>query len=296
MSNTLEAFIQKEDLPHTYLSEIHRWFKPLSSEIASRCGQGKKTFLLGIQGAPGTGKSTLAALLVQRLEEEAHLKVAHLSLDDFYLTRLEREHLSQSLHPLLSTRGVPGTHDISLALHTLRALKNPRPGRNIPLPRFDKANDDRVEKADWPVIQSPVDLVILEGWCLCIPPQEEEKLQLPVNVLESSEDGDGIWRHYVNTCLKRDYPLIFDQIDVLVLLQAPSFEVVYEWRLLQEQKLAEKTITQSKVMSPSQIKRFVQYFERLTRHALRILPSQADIIFELNENHEVIRRKNKPPV
>ncbi len=102
----------------------------------------------------------MSALLARLLKEEAHLNVAHLSLDDFYLTRLDREYLSQESHPLLATRGVPGTHDISLALNTLKTLRSKQ---NIPLPGFDKANDDRMDEANWPVVKSPVDLVILEG-------------------------------------------------------------------------------------------------------------------------------------
>ena len=35
--------------------------------------------------------------------------------DDFYLTQAQRQDLAQQIHPLLKSRGVPGTHDVPLA-------------------------------------------------------------------------------------------------------------------------------------------------------------------------------------
>lgn len=68
----------------------------------------------GLSALQGTGKSTLAAQLAQAAQREG-LRSAVLSLDDFYLTRAARQALARQVHPLLVTRGPPGTHKIGRA-------------------------------------------------------------------------------------------------------------------------------------------------------------------------------------
>ena len=70
---------------------------------------------------------------------------AAVSLDDFYLTRARRHALARTVHPLLATRGVPGTHDLPLLLDVLLRVRSGRPVR---LPVFDKlAVRDRMQLA-----------------------------------------------------------------------------------------------------------------------------------------------------
>ena len=71
-----------------------------------------------IAGLQGCGKSTLATQ-VAALARERDLRVATLSIDDVYLGRRERQRLARNVHPLLVTRGPPGTHDLALACETL---------------------------------------------------------------------------------------------------------------------------------------------------------------------------------
>ena len=71
--------------------------------------------VLAISGLQGSGKSTLAAQVVA-LADQRGLRAAALSIDDFYLTRAKRQRLARQVHPLLLTRGPPGTHDLALAL------------------------------------------------------------------------------------------------------------------------------------------------------------------------------------
>src|SRR5690606_21579360 len=106
------------------------------------------------------------------------------------------------VHPLLATRGVPGTHDIGLARATIAAL---RAEGMVAIPRFDKALDDRAPESSWPRMQAPVDVIVLEGWCLAVGPQPAAALAAPINSLEADEDPDGIWRRYVNQCIVDDY-------------------------------------------------------------------------------------------
>ena len=98
--------------------------------------------LVGLSGCQGSGKSTLVKAIAHVLEDVHHVTAVVLSLDDFYLTKAERESLARHVHPLFATRGVPGTHDVDLLRQTLSAL---RTGVPASLPVFDKAVDDRTD-------------------------------------------------------------------------------------------------------------------------------------------------------
>ena len=81
-------------------------------------------------------------------------------------------------------------------------------------------------------------------------------------------------------------------LDLLIMLKAPSFESVYNWRLQQENRMYEATISDSKrKMSPDELKNFIQHFERLTVHSLEKLPNYADYLFELNEQRSITKYK-----
>ena len=92
---------------------------------------------VGIGGGQGAGKSTLGQLIAAAAEAR-ELRVAVLGIDDFYLARAERQRLAKEIHPLLATRGPPGTHDVALLRRTLAALQ--RPGV-VTVPRFDNTVD-----------------------------------------------------------------------------------------------------------------------------------------------------------
>lgn len=156
-----------------------------------------RPLVVGICGAQGSGKSTLVARLAQRLD-----RVATLSLDDLYLTRAEREALARDVHPLLRTRGVPGTHDIDLGMAVMASLDR---GAAVRLPRFDKAIDDRSPETSWPTAAANTRVMLFEGWCVGALPQESEALAEPANALEREEDRDGTWRRYVNDMLAGPY-------------------------------------------------------------------------------------------
>ena len=248
------------------------------------------TLLLGINGAQGTGKSTLADFLACSLEQAEGWRVAVLSVDDFYLTRAEREHLGDRVHPLLKTRGVPGTHDLGMLTTCIDALRNLAASEKLPLPRFDKANDDRSCSEQWPVVTGPVDMIILEGWCVGSAPQTDDALVNAINLLEEQEDPSGNWRRFVNDQLAGAYADLFGQLDVLVYLRIPNFSAVHRWRLEQEQKLAAVTQHQAAgIMSEDQIARFIQHYERITKADLASLPGTADVVLELDENHDCVR-------
>lgn len=247
-----------------------------------------RPMILGICGAQGSGKSTLARRLRERFEERG-ARVAVLSLDDLYLGRSARGSLAQEAHPLFATRGVPGTHDVELGVRLLDDLKA---GRSVKLPRFDKGSDERLPESEWPQI-SAADMIILEGWCVGARPQDEADLIEPVNDLERDRDRDGRWRRAVNEALKGPYARLFGRIDRLLLLAAPNFLIVRDWRTQQEHGLRRRLRAEGKVgarvMSDDEVARFIQFYERLTRHILREMPGRADLTIRLDMARHPVR-------
>ena len=266
-------------------------YGPLVERLAHTVSSRSQPLSLGINGAQGTGKSTAAEVIAHLLERQG-FRVCRLSIDDLYLTRHERQTLAKTVHPLLATRGVPGTHDLVLGLRVMDELLRADPTTTVAIPRFDKARDDRLPPQDWPAWQGKPHLIILEGWCVGARPQEHGALSEPVNALERDRDPEGHWRRYVNDRLQ-DYQRLFDGLDHLVLLRAPSFEQVYQWRAEQEAALARRVAQERRtapgLMSEDELKQFISHYERLTRWILEEMPHRADLVFELNPAHRIER-------
>jgi D-glycerate 3-kinase len=287
--DSLDSFISKHGLPEDYKQLASTWFDPLTENLLAQYNSSRKTLIVGINGCQGSGKTTLADYLSMSLKAHG-LKSIAISIDDFYLSHQQRQQLSKDIHPLLATRGVPGTHDTSLAISTLNALRK-RSGK-VAIPRFNKAQDDRYPVSEFAVIETPLDIIILEGWCVGIEAQTTEDLSLPINRLEETEDRDGHWRQFVNHQLKKNYSKLWHCIDTLIMLKAPSFNCVYQWRLEQEQKLISQNSAfpkgqSNKTMTAEEIRRFIQHYERLTRHSLLSLPGKCHYVFELNRVRDV---------
>ncbi|GGW95786.1 kinase [Alteromonas halophila] len=284
----IAAFLQQHRLPEAYADAAQKWFIPAAKNLHSHYKGAKRPMIVGINGCQGSGKSTLGAFIEAYLTENHQLNVVSLSLDDFYLASTDRQSLAVKVHPLLATRGVPGTHNMQLALSTLDRLSN---YGTVSLPRFDKANDNPMSVGDWPVVNSPCDIIILEGWCVGAPPQPDTALQTPVNDLEQEQDPLGIWRKFVNTQLAGKYQTLFERIDHMLMLKAPSFEQVFTWRCEQEHKLAERIRAQggaaTAIMSDDDIWNFIQLYQRLTEHCLACLPALSDQVLHLDNQRTV---------
>jgi D-glycerate 3-kinase len=287
MTPAEKQFLQRNQLPDSYLDSANKWFTPLVAEFKN---PQQPAIIIGINGTQGSGKSTLADYICTMLGEQG-LNCVSLSLDDFYLTRAERETLAAEVHPLLKTRGVPGTHDVALALQTIDSLRKGT-GETL-IPRFDKSTDDRHLEADCDLVSGPVDVIILEGWCVGAKPQPEAALAEPVNSLEAERDADGNWRNFFNRALTTDYQPLFDSINKLIMLRAPSFDTVFNWRLEQEQKMIarleeQNNIDRSGVMSEAQIAEFIAHYQRITEFSLVEMPCRADHLFQLDAQRQII--------
>jgi len=285
IESKLEQFLHSHQLPHFYLDIMHQHWLPLAQTLVDH--QKKRTMLIGINGAQGSGKSTMTEALALLLRHQFDKQVVTLSIDDLYLTRQTRAQLAHDVHPLLQTRGVPGTHDIALGLALIQRLCRAKPHDATPIPRFDKANDDRLPEKDWPVHQGHVDYILFEGWCVGTPAQDEAQLTTPVNLLEAEEDQERIWRIHVNLALTGSYQVLFSALDLLIMLEAPDFETIYQWRKEQEEKLRKQRPDAPFLMNDAQLTRFISHYERLTRHNLHLLPDAADVLYRLDREHHI---------
>ena len=127
---SLDRFIIAQRLPGSFRTTASQNYDPVAAWLRERL-PGVKPFLLGINGAQGTGKSTLAAYLALSLRESDGHTAAVLSIDDFYLTKTERQRLSRHVHPLLAVRGVPGTHDVPMLRECIDRLRKLQPGERL---------------------------------------------------------------------------------------------------------------------------------------------------------------------
>lgn len=278
-----EKFLAAHSLAPDYLLSAQKWFDPMAEVIVGHQGGACRPWLLALNGSQGSGKSTLCDYLVALFRHRYQRRCVVLSLDDFYLTAAQRRELAHEVHPLLRTRGVPGTHDMTLLRDILSALLA---GEAVRIPRFDKARDDRRPDPEWDEVSATVDLVLLEGWCLGALAQPAGALNRPVNTLEADEDPEGKWREYVNRVLSRDFPPVYRMADSWAMLRAPSFDCVYEWRLEQEKKLAARR-SGAGVMSDQEVARFIQFYQRLTQHCLSSLPGKVNHLYTLGADRAI---------
>lgn len=295
LKTLIEQYIAKEKLPNAYLDVALKWFKPLCDSINLHQNKSKQTkdesprpFFIGINGCQGSGKSTLSGLMSYLFNEYYGKNSVVLSLDDFYYTKPERINLAHSVHPLLLTRGVPGTHDTQLMSDVFVSLAS---GEAITIPTFDKSIDDRAPMSMWQKVSGPVDIVIVEGWCWGTHAQDNEALATPINSLEKNSDTDGAWRSYVNNSLLTQYTPLYSYMDSWIFLKAPSFDAVYTWRRQQEEKLKLRVGNASHIMSGDEVLTFIQYYQRLTVHTLCTLENYADYIFELDNERNITKSR-----
>ena len=284
----IAQFINKHRLSSGFSHTAKQYYVPLAEKIALHQKRANRTFFVGINGCQGSGKSTLADFLADYLSGQHGLHVVVLSLDDFYLDQRDRQRLAHTVHPLFTTRGVPGTHNTDQMQTILHALSENN--QSTAIPRFDKSTDNPFAATQWPHIEGPVDVVIFEGWCWGVSAQSEEQLLTPVNQLEANEDHFGLWRRYVNQQLQHNYQPLYAKMDYWLMFKAPDFSHVFNWRLEQEQKLIARSAKgeRSGLMNPAQIKRFIQFYQRLTEHAIRTLPANCDEVFSLDAQRKIV--------
>ena len=272
---------------------IKSFLIPASYWIAKKANE-KKPLMIGLAGGQGSGKTTISSILTLILKKYFKLNVFKISIDDFYKTRKDRKVLSITKHPLLMTRGVPGTHDIELMLKFFKKVKSKK-FKSLDVPKFNKATDDRYKKNLWYKLKSKPDVVIFEGWCVGAQAQKSKQLRKPINSLEKVRDQSIKWRLYVNNQLKTKYKTLFKQLDGLLYLKAKNFNILKNWRLKQERKLWTQTKNKKnlKIMSSGDVINFMQTYQRITQQMFKDAVKSASIIMNLNNNHQIQNIKFK---
>tara|TARA_B100001057_G_scaffold14115_1_gene13390 strand:- start:1467 stop:2396 length:930 start_codon:yes stop_codon:yes gene_type:complete len=276
----VDKFKNKERMIKSFLIPLCFWINKKVDK--------KKTFFVGLAGGQGTGKTTSSSLIKIILSNYFNLKVFRISIDDFYKTRKERIRLSKRVHPMLLTRGVPGTHDTKMMLDFFKKVKSKK-FKRLKLPTFNKAVDDRFNKKYWYNLKDRPDIVIFEGWCVGAKPEKNSALNKPINFMEKNKDKKKIWRKYVNQQLKSKYKNLYSQLNCLVYLKAKNFSLLKKWRLKQERKLLlnSKKNSKLKIMTKEDVLSFMQTYQRITQNMFKNMPQYASIIINLNSNHQI---------
>ena len=267
------------------ISQLNNFYLPISKMINETYLKKKTPQVIGLTGGQGSGKSTISNILKIILKENYKLETVIFSIDDFYKTLKERKTMSKNISPLFLTRGVPGTHDTKMILNCIKRLRNVK-FKKTKIPKFNKADDDRAQKKYWLKVNKKPHIVIFEGWCVGVEHQKNKDLLISVNELEKHHDKKKIWRNRVNLELKNNYKKIFKLIDKIIFLKVPSFKHVFKWRLLQEKKLR-VTTKGKKTMTDNQIKKFIMFYERLTKHMLKTLTYKADSVIKIDTKHRL---------
>ena len=289
VKNDYLKFLNKEkifDKSRTaQMNNLRKIYIPISFWIENQYKKKGETLFLGFSGGQGSGKTTVTEILKIILKKFFKRKVHVSSIDDFYKTLEDRNKMSNEIHPLLKTRGVPGTHDINLVKNFFNIIKKKK-FKKIKLPKFAKERDNRLKKKYWFNIKQKPEIVILEGWCVGAKPQSSSLIKRSINILEKYEDKHLEWRKYVNEKLKKEYKKLFAMIDHFIFMKIPNFNIVFKWRLLQENKLRKKSHLHKKIMPYNEIKRFIMFYERITLQMMKDLSKSASVVMILNKNHE----------
>lgn len=238
---------------------------------------GDRPARIAIVGAQGSGKTTLA-----RAAAHAH-GAAQISIDDVYLTRAEREAMARDVHPLFVMRGPPGTHDLGLLSDIMDQLAAAGPDDTTWLPDFDKRGDDRLPRDRWRPYRGQPSAILIDAWCLGALAEDDAALDRPINALEQGRDPDGDWRRAVNQFVAGPYRAFADSLDAILFLQAPSFDVVLDWRCQQEADLLGVDPADLPAEERARLADFIQYFERVTRRMLAGGVT-ADVTVKLDRN------------
>ena len=275
-----EKFKNKERMLKSFLIPICFWIENKTNH--------KKPFIIGLAGGQGTGKTTTSSVLKIILEKYFKLNVFKISIDDFYKTRKERVLLSKKIHPMLLTRGVPGTHDINMMLNFFKKIKSKK-FKSLQLPNFNKAIDDRFAKKYWYNIKKRPDVIIFEGWCVGAKPEKNATLNKAINSMEKKKDQKKIWRKYVNQQLKLKYKDLYSQLNCLIYLKAKNFSLLQKWRLKQENKLwlKSKKTSKHKIMSKADVISFMQTYQRISENMFKKMTKYTSILVNLSSDHQI---------
>ena len=245
----------------------------------------KKKFI--ISGSQGSGKSTLLELIKKNFKNFYDIDPLCLSLDDFYLTKKQRVELSEKVHSLFVTRGVPGTHDTSKIKKIIKQFN--KKDYPIRVPKFDKLIDDRMKSFNY--YKSEKKMIFFEGWCCGCSPIDASYLKKNLNKIEE-KDKSLKWRNYYNNKLKNEYNKIFREFDYLIYFKISDFNYVLNWKKKQQIRLKKKYSNKKNIESIN-LKDFILYYEKITKWMMLKTMKIKKLNVFINKNQSIIKIKNR---
>ena len=280
MKLNIDIFIQEELKKLTNKNFTKKYISQYIIPIINNLYHSKNNKFI-LSGSQGSGKSTLGKLLKLVIEKFYKKKVMLLSIDDYYLSKNQRIKLSKKIHPLLLTRGVPGTHDIKALKYHINQFQN----QNFPIssPIFNKLKDDISKKRK---VINNAQILLLEGWCCGSAPIANQYLFKNINSLENTYDKNTNWRKYYNSLLRNEYKSVFSLFDKKIYIKAPSFKYVLKWRYAQEKRNASNSDNKN-IMNKAKLQEFIQHYEKLTKWMMLTMPNQADILIKIDSNQKI---------
>lgn len=281
----LENFEPFKNLNSKIALSLWNLWLPLAMQLASLRQQLNRPLIQGILGGQGTGKTTLAAVLILILQHLGY-RTLSLSLDDLYKTYAERRCLQQS-DPRLIWRGPPGTHDVALGLQLLEQLRQPTPKQPIFVPRFDKSAWGGAGDRTTPEQVEGVDIVLFEGWFVGVRPIDpgffNGATPAPIQT-----PADRVFARDMNDRLQ-DYLPLWERLDRLMVLIPTDYHLSQQWRRQAEQQMM---ATGKSGMTNTQVDKFVEYFWKSLHPELFITPLTqnsrwVDLVVKINSDHSI---------
>lgn len=275
----LEPFCRNQlGLPACPPELLQNFWLPLAKQLVAWHEQAESTLIVGILGGQGTGKTTLATILMQILNHLG-LQVCQISLDDLYKTYADRCQLEQ-LDPRLRWRGPPGTHDVDLGVKMLQQLKQKRPAQ---VPRFDKSARSGIGDRTSTETVSGADIVLFEGWFVGVRPIDPAAFDHAPPPIET--ESDRAFARDMNARLA-DYLPLWNLLDRLIVLLPSDYRLSQQWRRQAEQQMV---AAGQAGMAATEVDEFVEYFWRSLHPELFITPflhnTQADWVVEISSAH-----------
>jgi D-glycerate 3-kinase len=286
-----ELLAQVTDLCHSLgfkehdaiFSTLEKLWLPVALDLVSARKKLNRTFVQGILGGQGTGKSTLCVIL-KEIFSYLGFSAGNLSLDDLYLTSAERQKLQQR-DPRLIWRGPTGTHDVSLGIKVIEQCLDEDYTAQISLPRFDKSLHNGEGDRTTPEIVDKPDILLFEGWFVGVQPIEEPLFEHPPHPIVTVEDRQ--FARDNNQRLKAYIPL-WSNLDSLIVLYPEDYHLSKQWRKEAEHKMIAQG---GDGMIDQQIDDFVEYFWKALHPELFIKPltSSANLVVEIKSDHTLGR-------
>jgi D-glycerate 3-kinase len=241
--------LDSRNLSPAAAARVYRYYVPtylwcvgrIETHRRSANGTSVRPLVIGLTAPQGCGKTTLVAAL-SALFLANGIKAASASIDDAYLTGAEQDVLASSNagNELLRYRGNAGTHDVGLAVDTLRALlginvseragageaePSPKNAERVFVPRYDKTarggRGDRAPRDSWTEVTAPLDVVLFEGWMLGFQPTDETEAEAVHPDLIA-----------VNAKLKNEkYDVLHALLDDWIVVRVRDTRWVKSWRL-----------------------------------------------------------------